>query len=713
MKKFAKILCIVLCLAMVLSFAAMAFAAEGATATISFADPAFRTVMNDNQQVWQQNGITVTNDIGDSTQPIKDYANPVRFYAKTTLTIAYPGMTAIVVDCNTEKYANALVDAVSGAEAVAAADVVTITLPAAADSFTVALVAQVRVDEISVYAGAAPEAPITVTELNIDEHMDAAKWTFNGEKAAIENGQLNLPAIGDTAAAMLNESAQNASFKFTLTINEVPADCYDKWWDTELLFIARSSLAEKSWSDDFAQTGYTLTSWGDMTEWFIGRAGNDDLSGKIVLNIADGQPHEIEMKVVNNADNTAVTVTLIVDGEQVAEIVDDGTAIKNDRPALYPDAGNFTVRAKNMDITLGVAAPEAVEQLQFVAAPQNNVAYKLGLTQVNLNKNLYLTGEMAGYYFGLTEDINAAADVFVENVEGGFKMYILKDGVKNYIDIVASGKYNNVVFSTEDGKVFAYNEECKNLVTHLDDKELYLGTYKENSTISASYTSYINAENTCVSQFPAGLIDVGNEPIPEEPVAESKTLSIGDKVITAEGGKWLYNTEVTKETASGYTMIVFDKNYAGTFETNGYGVALVLDQYGTLVRVYDGANVGFWTAEGKAASAHFNANTYATTAWAELQDGETLIIIPNDGGSNDARKIALSMRGDCGKTAALEGFTFETAPEEPTPTEPQPTEPAPTEPVEPGAPDTGDIFGIVVALMAVSGMALVVLKKKF
>jgi len=218
-------------------------------------------------------------------------------------------------------------------------------------------------------------------------------------------------------------------------------------------------------------------------------------------------------------------------------------------------------------------------------------------------------------------------------------------------------------------------------------------------------------ENTLAAELYIYLTTV--EPIPEEPVAESKTLSIGDKVITAEGGKWLYNTEVTKETTAGYTMIVFDKNYAGTFETNGYGVALVLDQYGTLVRVYDGANVGFWTAEGKAASAHFNANTYATTAWAELQDGETLIIIPNDGGSNDARKIALSMRGDCGKAAALEGFTFETAPEEPTPTEPQPTEPAPTEPVEPGAPDTGDIFGIVVALMAVSGMALVVLKKKF
>ena len=409
MKNITKILSVILCLAMVLSFATVAFAEEN-SATISFADAANRTVMEDNQQVWQQNGITVTNDIGESTQPVKDYTNPVRFYAKTVVTIAYPGMTAIVVDCNNESYAGKLVESVTGAEAVASGKAVTITLPAAADSFVITLSAQVRVDNITVYTGAAPEAPIQVTEMNIDEHMDAAKWTFNGDKAAIENGQLNLPAVGDTAAAMLNESAQNASFNFTMTINEVPADCYDKWWDTELLIIARSSFADKSWSDDFAQTGYTLTSWGDMTEWFIGRAGNDDLSGKIVLNIADGQPHNFQLKVVNNADNTTVTVTLIVDGEQVAEIIDDGSKIKNERPALYPDAGNFTVRAKNVDVSIGtfkVADPEAdttltiAEAIALGASKEHN-AYTAGkyyvtgvVTEVYNEKygNMYITDE--------------------------------------------------------------------------------------------------------------------------------------------------------------------------------------------------------------------------------------------------------------------------------------------------------------------------------
>ncbi len=71
MKKIAKILSVVLCLAMVLSFAVVGFAAES-TATISFADKANRTVYTTEQQVWVQNGITVTNDKAESTSNVGD-----------------------------------------------------------------------------------------------------------------------------------------------------------------------------------------------------------------------------------------------------------------------------------------------------------------------------------------------------------------------------------------------------------------------------------------------------------------------------------------------------------------------------------------------------------------------------------------------------------------------------------------------------------------
>ena len=124
------------------------------------------------------------------------------------------------------------------------------------------------------------------------------------------------------------------------------------WWDSELLIIARSSIAATSWYDDGTQTGYTLTSWGDMSTVFIGRAGYDDAFGEYEWNVNDGEPHAVELSVVNNEDNTAVTVTLVVDGVEIASVVDDGTQIKNDRPGLYPDAGGLTIRCKWLEATI-------------------------------------------------------------------------------------------------------------------------------------------------------------------------------------------------------------------------------------------------------------------------------------------------------------------------------------------------------------------------
>ena len=71
---------------MAMLMSVMSFAAE-ATATISFADKAQRTVYTTSQQVWEQNGIVVTNDKASSTTNVGDYANPARFYKGSKVTI--------------------------------------------------------------------------------------------------------------------------------------------------------------------------------------------------------------------------------------------------------------------------------------------------------------------------------------------------------------------------------------------------------------------------------------------------------------------------------------------------------------------------------------------------------------------------------------------------------------------------------------------------
>ena len=147
-------------------------------------------------------------------------------------------------------------------------------------------------------------------------------------------------------------------------------------------------------------------------------------------------------------------------------------------------------------------------------------------------------------------------------------------------------------------------------------------------------------------------------------VPDNKTLTVNGKEFTALEGKWIYNGEVTAATAANYSMIILDKNYTGALETNAYGAAIVLDQYGTLIKVYDGANLGFYQGNGKE-TAHFTTANYATVAFSELGEGEILIIFANDGvnGADSARTFALGLRtdGSIGQTATLTGFEFATA----------------------------------------------------
>lgn len=189
-----------------------------------------------------------------------------------------------------------------------------------------------------------------------DYFAQKALWEDDGGYFDLTDTQIHFDnfAAGDYAAVRMTESHQDVTYKFDVTINQLaPVSMEDwTWWDSELCVIARSTLAASSWQDDGSQKGYTLTWWGDMSTVCIGRCGTDDAFGEFPANIGDGQAHAIEFTVINNADGT-VTVKLVLDGNVVAEVVDDGTKSKNDRPTLYPDAGGITIRCKWLDAVIG------------------------------------------------------------------------------------------------------------------------------------------------------------------------------------------------------------------------------------------------------------------------------------------------------------------------------------------------------------------------
>lgn len=203
---------------------------------------------------------------------------------------------------------------------------------------------------------AAETADEGTKEVVLADYFGQDVWEDDGGDVYVEEDHIlfDNAFMGDFSALRLTETAKNVTYKFTLQLEEIPTDLSvdeGTWWDSELLILGRSALAAPGWEE--GQTGYCLTAWGDMSEVFIGRSGYDDAFGSIQWNVTDGEPHDIEFSLVNNADDTAVTITLKVDGEVVFETVDDGSIVKEGGTALYPDEGGLTIRCKYVQATIG------------------------------------------------------------------------------------------------------------------------------------------------------------------------------------------------------------------------------------------------------------------------------------------------------------------------------------------------------------------------
>ena len=195
-------------------------------------------------------------------------------------------------------------------------------------------------------------------------------------------------------------------------------------------------------------------------------------------------------------------------------------------------------------------APEA-PAFGVVTEFQENVAYKFGLVQGNTNKTLFVTGNYKNTYYGeSTEDLAAAADVYVVAVSGGYNLKLVKvDGTVLYINVVASGTHKNIKFEAAASSVWTYNAELNTFITTVADAEVYIGTYGTYDTISPSTidkaaTSFVGhlyggvqaEEPEHEHKFVEGVCECGekdpNYVAPEAPVAANKA-----DLDTLNGGK--------------------------------------------------------------------------------------------------------------------------------------------------------------------------------
>ena len=219
---YSKTIRLLLVMLLTLTVTTNAWAEE---ATLSFADKAQRTSFSTTKQVWVQNGVTFTNDKASSSNNIADYANPVRLYQNSSVTVACSlgNMTKIVFACDNASYATAMKNSI-GSSATASSDKVTVTLDGTSNTFTVAkLTAQVRLDRITVtYTSGGSVTPDPCTTPTVAWNTKPANGEVGGSMTAsvttnYSNG-LTYSSSNQTVATVTNAGFINYLSAGTTTI---------------------------------------------------------------------------------------------------------------------------------------------------------------------------------------------------------------------------------------------------------------------------------------------------------------------------------------------------------------------------------------------------------------------------------------------------------------------------------------------------------------
>ena len=132
--------------------------AEGQAASISLSSNATRTSQNANEQIWTQNGITLTNTKGGSSSDVGNYA-PIRLYKSSNVKIEYTSnIYVIVFNCNdyNDSYAAALEESLASCDGTVSVDglKVTVIFNSPVTSIEFVCSAQIRLNSIDINPGA-------------------------------------------------------------------------------------------------------------------------------------------------------------------------------------------------------------------------------------------------------------------------------------------------------------------------------------------------------------------------------------------------------------------------------------------------------------------------------------------------------------------------------------------------------------------------------
>ena len=202
-------------------------------------------------------------------------------------------------------------------------------------------------------------------------------------------------------------------------------------------------------------------------------------------------------------------------------------------------------------------------QLPPVTSPAAGTAYKFGMIQVQTGNTVYIAGGIdQDRYLVTTSDESAALDVYVEASGDGILISTTIDGSKVYITMGKNAEGKLALNYSATGSVFKYDSTLHCWYTNLDGADYYIGSYNTFETMSASATSYISADNSGVSQFPAGFFASDS--------ASSGSSSTGNSSGNSSGSSSGTSNTGTSDVKDGDKIVIYNGKNSAYMTGNGY-----------------------------------------------------------------------------------------------------------------------------------------------
>ena len=390
----------------------------------------------------------------------------------------------------------------------------------------------------------------------------------------------------------------NAIYSPTNVVADGAVGTYEFTWSDKLgTFIATVEGVTYEDEDDNVVTNTSNFYFGTYSSYYtigtshVDNFDNDDACIAYFVKMVNKSEVSAENKVateketlsVTDAFSGAVEYTLPTQGTTYGDVAiswalksDNATLTDNVLNVASPEAelkvvltATFTcgeaTTTKDVEITVRPKSP-----IIAVTEPKAGEAYAMYMYQQKEAKNYYFTGAMDGKYLGTTADITKAADVYIEDAEGGFKIYVMNGTEKSYVTlspVEVSGKdyFNASVSMTAEGSVFTFNAQygalCCKLTFNGSSDTFFLTTYGTYTTMNASGSYYMEPDkikDQYIVTF--GIVDEtalppeGGEEGGDTPIVPEVTTSTIASILAAENGEYQAEGTVAAVTAKSFVV---------------------------------------------------------------------------------------------------------------------------------------------------------------